>query len=111
MGVINTPKPNSKNNTIVIGMAAVEDTYENLEEFLKGGVTKKTGSLVSGIIDDLKALQRHLWRGKKIKLSLNGDYDFLCKAYGISGAAGKFPCIWCLIPSESLTEKNKTFKE
>ena len=111
MGVINTPKPNSQKNTIVIGMAAVEDTYENLDEFLKGGVTKKTGVFVSGIIDDLKALQNHYWRGKKINLSLNGDYDFLCKAYGISGAAGKFPCLFCLIPSESLIEKDKTFKE
>lgn len=110
MGVINTPKANSQNNTIVIGMAAVEDTYENLDEFLKGGVTKKTGGIVTGILDDLKALQNHSWRGKKIKLSLNGDYDFLCKAYGISGAAGKFPCIWCLIPSESLVEKHKTFE-
>ena len=47
--------------------------------------------------------------GKKIKLCLNGDYDFLCKAYGISGATGKFPCIWCLVPSDELDRTDKEY--
>ena len=41
MAVVNTPLPNSHYNTIVISMAAVKDMYENLDEFLKGGILKK----------------------------------------------------------------------
>ena len=104
MGVVNTPAPNSQYNTIVIGMAAVKDTYENLAEFLKGGISvnSENRTFSCGILDDLKTLQGHVWKGKKIKLCLNGDYDFLCKAYGISGATGKFPCIWCHVASDDL---------
>ena len=29
------------------------------------------------------------FRGKKIRLFVFGDYEFLCKMYGISGASGR----------------------
>ena len=35
------------------------------------------------------------WNGKTIKLFLFGDYDFLLKLYGISGAQSVHPCLWC----------------
>ena len=31
-----------------------------------------------------------------------GDYEFLSSMYGISGAAGRHPCLWCLITSEEM---------
>ena len=97
--IVNTHSPNSKLNTIVIGMAAVKDTYENLQTFLEGG-----------LLDDIKRLQGHRWKGKKIRLTLNGDYDFLCKVYGISGPVGCFPCIWCLIPKHELQKPRQSYE-
>ena len=97
--VANTFSPNSQQNTIVIAMASVKDSYENLKDFLE-----------EGILDDIKRLQNYEWKGKKIKIILNGDYEFLCKAYGISGAAGKYPCIWCLVPSDDLDKTDKIYQ-
>ena len=31
-----------------------------------------------------------------------GDYDFLCQMYGLSGASGKHPCLWCTVTSEEM---------
>ena len=55
-----------------------------------------------GLLKEIELLQRQKLRGKQIKLSLNGDYSFLCNAYGISGATGSYPCIWCLVKSSDL---------
>ena len=39
---------------------------------------------------------------KNIRVFLFGDYEFLCSMYGISGACGRHPCLWCHIPSDML---------
>ena len=31
-----------------------------------------------------------------------GDYDFLCQMYGLSGASGKHPCLWCTVTSQQM---------
>ena len=85
--IVNIQKPNSEHNTLVIALAPVRDSYENIARFLKGGFG-----------DELAALHSHMWRQKAIKVSLNGDYDFLCKVYGLSGPQGTFLCLWCLMP-------------
>ena len=46
-----------------------------------------------------------VWEGKKVKLFLFGDYDFLCKIYGISGANGNYPCLWCLTKKSEIQYK------
>ena len=84
--VANTDKPNAYRNTIVIGIASVRDTHANMVRFLEGGLG-----------DDQTALQSHSWKGKAIKVFLNGDYEFLCKIYGLSGPQGTYPCLWCLM--------------
>ena len=28
-----------------------------------------------------------------------GDYEFLTNMFGLSGASGRYPCLWCEIPS------------
>ena len=71
--IANTAKPNTRDNSVVIVIAAVHDTHENMVRFLEGG-------------SDIKALQSHSWRNKTIKVFLNGDYEFLCKIYGLSMA-------------------------
>ena len=89
--IANTDRPNARQNTIVIALAAVRDTHENIVRFLEGGLG-----------DELVALQSHSWNGKAIKVFLNGDYDFLCKMYGLSGPQGTYPCLWCLMPRRDM---------
>ena len=42
------------------------------------------------------------WNGKKIQVLLFGDYAFLCNLYGLSGPAGKFPCVWCTCSKDDI---------
>ncbi|GFO22870.1 amine oxidase [Plakobranchus ocellatus] len=89
--IANIDKPNARQNTVVIAIAAVKDTHKNIERFLQGGLG-----------DELLALQSHSWKGKLLKVFLNGDYDFLCKMYGLSGPQGTYPCLWCLMPQRAM---------
>ena len=84
--IANISNPNAGNNTAVIAVAAVRDSHDNMVRFLEGGLG-----------DDLSALQSHCWRDKMIKVFLNGDYEFLCKMYGLLGPQGTYPCLWCLM--------------
>jgi hypothetical protein len=84
MQIANLAKPNSRFNTFLLAMARVKDTHSNIELMLRELKPK---------IDELKEIQ---WEGKKIVLFFFGDYDFLTKVYGLSGAQGKYPCLWCL---------------
>ncbi|GFN96998.1 amine oxidase [Plakobranchus ocellatus] len=77
LAVVNTKNPNSKDNNILIGMANIKDSRENIEIFFEP-VRKQLGDVANLV-----------WDGKTIKLFLFGDYDFLCKIYGISGANGR----------------------
>ena len=31
-----------------------------------------------------------------------GDYEFLTNTFGLLGASGRYPCLWCEIPSFAL---------
>ena len=55
-----------------------------------------------GLHRDIRELNTHVWRGKRIRLFINGDYAFLCKIYGLSGPSGSYPCLWCLVPKHIL---------
>ena len=89
--VANTKNPNSNGNTVVIAKANVKDTYDNLVRFLE-----------QGIGEEIIKLCDHSWKGKQIKLYLNGDYEFLCKSHGLSGAQGTHPCLFCDISKKCL---------
>ena len=91
----NIQKPNSKSNTIVIAMVEARDTHNNLDRFLDGGLG-----------NDIHMLSSHTWQHKKIKLFLNGDYEFLTKMYGLSGAQGSYPWLWCLTPKHEIQNKS-----
>ncbi|GFO15140.1 amine oxidase [Plakobranchus ocellatus] len=65
-------------------MANIKDSRENMEMFF------------DSIKKQLNEVMDLVWESKAIKLFLFGDYDFLCKIYGISGANGSYPCLWCL---------------
>ena len=96
MQIGNTNKPNSKNNTYVIAIAKIKDTYTNLNKCM---------SILRPQLDELSSSE---WNGKKIELFVFGDYDFLAKLYGLSGAQGTFPCLWCLQPKSSMMTIQKS---
>ena len=52
-------------------------------------------------------LEKLKWMVKSIKLFLFGDYDFQWKVFGLSGAAGIHPCLWCYTTKRQM-QKLKT---
>ena len=94
--IVNTEHPNSKRNTIVIAMAQVRDTHTNLERLFEN----------MHLQEQILALQDHKWQGKSMKIFLNGDYEFLTNVYGLSGASGTFPCLWCLVQRQDIQLDN-----
>ena len=100
MQIGNTKKPNSKKNTFVIGIAHVKDTYENLK------------ICITILKEKLENLEKLEWEGKHIQLFLFGDYEFLTKLYGLSGAQGMYPCLWCLATKSNFNDgRTKLFTE
>ena len=93
--IANVQSPNSKHNTFMICMANAKDSRYNLREIL---CTYRK---------EIDALENLTWKGKKIKLFMFGNYDFLCNVYGLSGAAGTFPCVWCYT-TKSKMQKSHT---
>ena len=84
LGLVSTKNPNSKDNNILIAMAYIKDSRENMEIIFE--------SIRKQLVD----VTNLVWKRKKVELFLFGDNDFLCKIYGISGANGNYPCLWCL---------------
>ncbi|GFO47403.1 amine oxidase [Plakobranchus ocellatus] len=95
MAVGNLGKPNAKTNTHLIGIAYIKDTHENLKIFKTDVNTKIT------------QLQNTEWNVKRIVVFLHGDYDFLCKVFGLSGPQGTYPCLWCLTTKKELQESTE----
>ena len=81
--IANTSAPNSKNNTFLLLIVNAKDSYTNMKHVL------------DPYRRQFQNLERVTWKGKRIRLFLFGDYDFLLKVYGISGAQSAHPCLWC----------------
>ena len=92
--VCNLDNANSNLNTHLLYMVGVKDTVNNLREiFLQIG-------------DSINSLNGLAWRNKTIQLFFCGDYDFLLKTMGLSGATGTYPCLFCHAPKSSFKEPN-----
>ena len=82
--IANVSNPNSKHNTCLLLIVNCKDVPENLRRIL-------------GLYNEqFTTLQTTTWRQKKIRLFFYGDYDFLVKTYGISGAQTTLPCTYLL---------------
>ena len=53
-------------------------------------------------------LKKLKWMGKCMKVFLFGDYDFQCKVFGLSGAAGTHPCVWCYTTKRQMQKAPET---
>ena len=88
--VCNLERPNAKQNTIVIACMPAKDLHENLAK------------LTAIYTDQIQELQKEHWKRKRIRLFLFGDYAFLSAIYGLSGARGRYFCLWCLAKTEEM---------
>ena len=52
-----------------------------------------------------------IWEEKVFRVFMFGDYEYLSKMYGLSGASGKHPCLWCEIPSEMMSVPHQNEKQ
>ena len=59
----------------------------------------------------IEQFKKVTWQGRKFVVFFFGDYDLLCAMYGLSGAAGKHPCLWCRISSDQQFPKYIRSKE
>ena len=91
--ICNVKNPNSKSNAIVILKANVKDTYDTLF------------TLMTFVSDQIEKLNGLIWKGKKVRVFVCGDYDFYSKIYGIAGATGTHFCLWCDITLKQLQEQ------
>ena len=83
MQIANVNNPNAKHNTSILVMSPCKDTHENIKWILQPYQQQLT---------DLNGMH---WRDKTVRVFVFGDYDFLLKAYGLSGPTGKHPCLYC----------------
>ena len=90
--VLNINSPNANQNTHVVLCYKGKDLYDNLNQVLKP------------MENQIRQLQLMTWNGKSLRVFLNGDYDFLCKLHGLSGAKGVHCCLWCHITSQNIQQ-------
>ncbi|XP_047129927.1 uncharacterized protein LOC105845473 isoform X1 [Hydra vulgaris] len=88
--IVNVDKPNAKRNTSVFSIFEAKEYKPNLVVGL------------SRFTPQINQLQSLCWNEKKIRVFIFGDYEFLCSAYGITGANGRHACLFCHITREEM---------
>lgn len=94
MHILNVDNPNAQEHTHVIVCFNGKDYHSNLQEILKP------------YNQQIEELRKMTWKEKTVRVFLYGDYDFLCKLYGISGACGTYCCIWCYTATKDIQNIN-----
>eukprot|EP00731_Ephydatia_muelleri_P028813 Em0020g457a len=88
--IVNVPAPNSVHNTCVFCCFEAGDTVTNLHIAL------------DCYKDQVAHLQGMKWRQYTLRLFMCGDYEFITRMYGLSGASGCYPCLHCLAHHQNL---------
>ena len=86
----NVDSPNSDQHINVIACFDGKDYHANLVK------------MTDIFTDAIKELKASKWRDHRVVLFLCGDYAFLTNLYGLSGAAGKHPCLWCHVSTNDM---------
>lgn len=87
----NVENPNKVENTFIFSIAEAKDYKSNLMMCLQR------------FISQIEQFKKITWHDKVFKIFMFGDYEFLTNMYGLSGASGRYPCLWCEIPSAALS--------
>ena len=74
--VANVSNPNKPQNSVVFSVMEAT-TQLCLERYRR----------------QIDQFEKVTWHGRKFVIFLFGNYDFLCAMFGLSGAAGKHPCL------------------
>ncbi|KAJ8048012.1 hypothetical protein HOLleu_00163 [Holothuria leucospilota] len=82
--VANVESPNAPLNTTVFCIFPAKDSFYNLKLAFQS------------LQAQVNTLQESTWRGKKFRIFGFGDYEYLCKMYGLGGASGRHCCLWCV---------------
>ena len=88
--VANVENPNKPENTVVFSVLEAKDYKSNLLLCLERFKTH------------IAKFSQVKWSERTFQVYLFGDYEFLCTMYGISGASGRHPCLWCHITKDKL---------
>lgn len=86
----NVQHPNSLRNTVLFMVFAAKDIPVNLATAFKS------------YHDQVQSLGAQNWQGKTIQVIFFSDYELLCSVYGLSGASGACPCLFCLATKSKL---------
>eukprot|EP00117_Sycon_ciliatum_P046983 scpid49621/ scgid33600/ len=97
--IANLDHPNSLHNTIPFLVFTGKDLNSNLET---------TFNLFENQFQELGAT---VWKDKKTRLVLFGDYEFLSLSYGLSGPAGEHSCIYCRASKADMQLPHAPFAE
>ena len=84
ISILNVDAPNAPQNHHLLLNAKCRDSRENLEH------------LLGPIKEQIDALNQTQWGEKTVRVFVCGDYEFITKLFGLSGAQGMHPCLWCL---------------
>ena len=82
--------PNKLENTVIFSISTNKDSRANLRiclERFKTHITK---------LNEIK------WCDKQFRVFMFGDYEYFCAMYGLTGANGKYPCIFCTMNSSDM---------
>ena len=93
--IANVDNPNSSENTRIVAMIETKDTPEVIKE------------VIENLLYDIDSLKSARWNGKHFTMFVFGDYAFLCAVYGLSGAKGKHPCLWCKCTQEDIQKTDQ----
>ncbi|XP_078681560.1 uncharacterized protein LOC144916318 [Branchiostoma floridae x Branchiostoma belcheri] len=98
--IMNRQHPNSRQNTVVFCVFNAKDSRENLQL----ATARYSGEIME--------LQGSKWRGEDgkeyaVRVFATGDYALLCLWYGLSGANGCHPCLWCDITKEEMADPDE----
>ena len=98
--ILNVENPNSVHNTCVFTAFQAVDTLFNLHVALDryseqvDELQQTEWRYVLSLLFFLQFFKIIITiRGKQFRVFLSGDYEFLCKMYGISGASGILPLL------------------
>ena len=88
--IANVLHPNKLENTVIFAIFTAKDSRANLRICL------------NRYKSHIEMLNKQTWSNKSFRVFLFGDYEYLCSMYGITGANGKHPCLFCTITSSDM---------